>query len=61
LLAGEVPVRWMTEGRGASNAKAKHDLGWQPTWRSWRVGFRDGITESAKHHHAAPTQGVRAS
>jgi 2-alkyl-3-oxoalkanoate reductase len=61
LLAGDVPVRWMTEGRGASNAKAKHDLGWQPTWRSWRVGFRDGITEPAKHHRAAPTQGVRAS
>jgi hypothetical protein len=30
-------------------------------WRSWRDGFRDGITEPAKHHRAAPTQGVRAS
>jgi nucleoside-diphosphate-sugar epimerase len=39
LLAGPVPVRWMTEGRGSSNAKAKRELGWQPRWQSWRDGF----------------------
>jgi 2-alkyl-3-oxoalkanoate reductase len=39
-MAGNVPVRWMTEGRGSSNAKAKQALGWQPTWASWREGFR---------------------
>jgi len=39
LMAGEVPVRWMTEGRGASNEKATHELGWTPAWRSWRDGF----------------------
>jgi nucleoside-diphosphate-sugar epimerase len=26
---------------GASNAKAKRELGWQPRWSSWREGFRD--------------------
>jgi 2-alkyl-3-oxoalkanoate reductase len=26
---------------GASNAKAKRELGWEPRWRSWRQGFRD--------------------
>jgi 2-alkyl-3-oxoalkanoate reductase len=44
LAAGEAAVRWMTEGRGASNAKAKSELGWQPRWPSWRQGFRDGFT-----------------
>ena len=30
----------MTEGRGASNAKAKRELGWTPRYPSWREGFR---------------------
>jgi hypothetical protein len=29
----------MTEIRGASNAKAKRELEWQPTYPSWRQGF----------------------
>jgi nucleoside-diphosphate-sugar epimerase len=44
LLAGDVVVRWMTESRGASNAKAKSSLGWQPSWSSWREGFRRGLS-----------------
>jgi 2-alkyl-3-oxoalkanoate reductase len=43
LVAGEVAVTMMTEGRGSSNAKAKRELGWQPRWPSWRDGFRDGL------------------
>jgi nucleoside-diphosphate-sugar epimerase len=43
LLAGEVAVRWMTSGRGASNAKARRELGWEPRWTSWRDGFRHGL------------------
>ncbi len=39
LLAGEAATVMMTEVRGASNAKAKRELGWQPTHRSWREGF----------------------
>ena len=26
---------------GASNAKAKRELGWEPRWSSWRQGFRE--------------------
>jgi nucleoside-diphosphate-sugar epimerase len=26
---------------GASNARAKRELGWEPRWRTWREGFRD--------------------
>ncbi len=43
LLAGDVAVTMMTEGRGSSNAKAKRELGWQPIWPSWRDGFRNGL------------------
>ena len=45
LLAGAVPTQWMTEGRGASNAKAKRELHWSPAWRSWRDGFRHALDE----------------
>ena len=39
LFAGEVGVVMMTELRGASNAKAKRELGWQPAHPTWREGF----------------------
>jgi nucleoside-diphosphate-sugar epimerase len=39
LLAGEAGAVMMTETRGASNAKAKRELGWQPRHASWRAGF----------------------
>jgi hypothetical protein len=44
LLAGEVATVWMTEGRGASNAKARQELDWEPAWSSWRLGFREGMS-----------------
>jgi nucleoside-diphosphate-sugar epimerase len=40
LLAGESGVVLMTEIRGASNAKAKRELGWTLRYPSWREGFR---------------------
>jgi nucleoside-diphosphate-sugar epimerase len=43
LLAGEAGAVMMTEIRGASNAKAKRELGWQPRYPSWRVGFVEGL------------------
>jgi len=43
LAAGDVVVRMMTEVRGASNAKARRELGWEPRWASWRDGFRHGL------------------
>jgi nucleoside-diphosphate-sugar epimerase len=39
LFAGEAGVVMMTELRGASNAKAKRELGWSPAHPSWRQGF----------------------
>jgi len=39
LFAGEYGVVMMTELRGASNAKAKRELGWRPAHPSWRQGF----------------------
>lgn len=40
LAAGRFGVFFMTEQRGASNQKARQDLGWSPRYRSWRDGFR---------------------
>jgi nucleoside-diphosphate-sugar epimerase len=38
-LAGSFAVQWLTEMRGASNERAKRELGWQPAPASWREGF----------------------
>jgi len=43
LAAGEAATIMMTDSRGASNAKAKHELGWQPRYASWRIGFAQGL------------------
>jgi nucleoside-diphosphate-sugar epimerase len=43
LLAGEVVVTMMTEGRGFSNAKARRELGWELRYPSWRKGFKEGL------------------
>lgn len=41
LLTGEIGAVMMTELRGASNAKARRELGWSPSHPSWRDGFGD--------------------
>jgi nucleoside-diphosphate-sugar epimerase len=43
LLAGEMVVIMMTEGRGFSNAKAKRELGWKLRYPSWRQGFKEEL------------------
>ena len=43
LLAGEAAAVMMTEVRGASNEKAKRELGWKPRYPSWRQGFAQGL------------------
>jgi nucleoside-diphosphate-sugar epimerase len=43
LIAGEGNTIMMTEVRGASNAKAKRELGWELRYPSWRQGFREGL------------------
>ena len=47
LLAGEAVVVMSTEARGASNTKAKRELGWTLRYPSWRQGFAEV--------HAKPT------
>ena len=39
LFAGDAAVMMGTESRGASNAKAKRELGWTLRHPSWREGF----------------------
>jgi nucleoside-diphosphate-sugar epimerase len=43
LAAGEAATLMMTEVRGASNAKAKRELGWELRYPSWREGFAQGL------------------
>jgi 2-alkyl-3-oxoalkanoate reductase len=60
LFAGEAAVMMGTESRGASNAKAKRELGWTLRYPSWRGGFAASYastspTEERKAHPAART------
>ena len=41
IAAGKLAADWATELRGASNEKAKRQLGWAPRYASWRQGFRE--------------------
>jgi nucleoside-diphosphate-sugar epimerase len=41
LIAGAGAVMMGTEARGASNAKAKRELGWTLRYPSWRQGFAE--------------------
>jgi nucleoside-diphosphate-sugar epimerase len=43
IAAGEAATVMMTEVRGASNEKAKRELGWSPRYRTWREGFARGL------------------
>jgi nucleoside-diphosphate-sugar epimerase len=47
LVIGETGISMMTKVRGSSNAKAKRVLGWQPTYPSWRGGFRSMVPSVA--------------
>ena len=46
LFAGEAAVMLGTQARGASNAKAKRELAWEPRYASWRQGFRAAYASS---------------
>jgi len=43
LIAGKEAVVSTSQLRGASNAKAKRELGWQPAHPSWRRGFAESL------------------
>ena len=47
LFAGEALVMMGTESRGASNTKAKLELGWALRYPSWRQGFAELYGEPA--------------
>ena len=60
LIAGEAAVVMGTEARGASNTKAKRELGWTPRYPSWRKGFPAAysaltVTDGPKPHSAPRT------
>jgi len=46
LVAGEGMTLMSTEARGASNAKAKRELGWVLRYPSWRLGIREGLEQN---------------
>jgi nucleoside-diphosphate-sugar epimerase len=43
LVGGREVPTFALELRGASNEKAKRELGWQPAHPSWRTGFREAL------------------
>jgi nucleoside-diphosphate-sugar epimerase len=43
LLAGQAATLWITDIRGASNEKARRELGWAPAHSSWRDGFAEAV------------------
>jgi 2-alkyl-3-oxoalkanoate reductase len=61
LFAGEAPVVMATESRGASNAKAKRELGWTLRYPSWRQGFADSYAETTLARSAPRTAPVGAA
>ena len=53
LLAGEHMVAMMTQVRAASNLKAKRELGWRPSYPTWRAGFSEVIRQDSARRSAA--------
>ena len=47
LIAGRALAMMATDLRGASNAKAKRELGWTPRYASWREGFGASLRASS--------------
>jgi nucleoside-diphosphate-sugar epimerase len=43
LVAGKQAAVMATRLEGASNEKAKRELGWSPRYPSWRQGFREAL------------------
>jgi nucleoside-diphosphate-sugar epimerase len=55
IVSGSWGATYMTRLRGASNARAKNRLGWQPSYPSWRAGFAAELATSSQteNHHTA--------
>ena len=61
LVAGEAAVMMGTESRGASNAKAKRELGWKLRYPSWREGFVAAYATGSATEWRPTHSAVRAS
>jgi nucleoside-diphosphate-sugar epimerase len=55
FIAGEAAVMMATEARGASNGKAKRELGWSPDHPTWRQGFAGAYAEPRRVDHERPS------
>jgi nucleoside-diphosphate-sugar epimerase len=53
LMIGDAGVALMTQSRGSSNVKIKRAFAWQPLYRTWRDGFRRGLSGDAQASAAA--------
>jgi 2-alkyl-3-oxoalkanoate reductase len=60
LFAGDVAVVMGTEARGASNAKANRELGWEQRYPSWRHGFMAAYAAIAPSDEGQPHRVARA-
>ena len=49
-----------TEQRGASNAKAKRELGWTPRHPSWRTGFAEAYSAVTAADRSSARRAARA-
>ncbi len=61
LLAGEAAVVMGTKARGASNAKARRELGWTLRYPTWRTGFKAVYSAIAVANGPKPRPAARTS
>lgn len=61
LFAGEAVTMMATESRGASNAKAKRELGWKLRYPSWRQGFVAAYGSASRDREAVTGAPARSS
>ena len=59
LVAGKGAVMMADGSRGASNAKAKRELGWTLRYPSWRQGFPAAYGSAGQDHSHRTTRGGR--
>jgi 2-alkyl-3-oxoalkanoate reductase len=60
LAAGEAAVVWGTKARGASNTKAKRELGWTLRYPSWRQGFAEVYAKQRMAQASRTSAPIRA-
>lgn len=61
LIGGADGMTMMSEARGASNARAKRELGWTVRYPSWRQGFVGAYRAGAPTDGPKPDPGPRAN